>query len=187
MNRLVRVVLCVILLASCLLSLSGCKRAQTNSIVRYDGSAVDLLLENRLTLEGLVQLFMDHPEAFLLYDSPYSQHKDFPLWLFDNPDTDRWTCFSTSECDFILNCKSSLLIEYITLYEARTNTYTVLELHFDVASAPYTIYWIDADEDGFDEEKLRQTMDWLLRARANDCYIEKVLGNNWYALKWDEQ
>lgn len=138
-------------------------------------------------LEGLVQLFMEHQEAFLLYDSPYSQHKDFPIGLFDTPNTDRWTCFSISDHEFIIKCKSELFFENITLYEARTNTYAVLELHFDVASAPYIIYWMDTNEDSFDEDKLRHTMDRLLRERSSDCYIEKALGDNWYMLKSDEQ
>ncbi len=184
MNKQKRVTLCMVLLMFCLLPLSGCKKEQADSTPRYHGSAFDILSENCSTLERLVHLFMDHTEAFLLYDSPYSYHKDFPLWLFDNPNTDRWTCFSTSEREFIIKCKSDLFLENITLHEANTDTYSALELHFYVESNPYTIYWIDFPEDGFDKDKLEHTMEWLLRSHSDSSYIENALGINWYMLKW---
>ena len=185
MDKLKRVFVYIILFLLVLLTLSGCKRNQSDSVPRYPGNASDILSENHLTLERLVQLFNDHPEAFLLYDSPYSQHKDFPF--YDNPNTNRWTWFSLSERELIIKCTSELYMDNITLFGARTDTYQVLELYFKTESMPCVIYWIDIPEDGFDEDKLGCTVYWLLRSHSSDCYIEKALGNNWYMLKRDEQ
>ncbi len=185
MDKLKRVFVCIILFVFVLLSLSGCKKEQADSNPRYHGSAFDLLSENCSTLERLVQLFMDHPEAFLLYDSPYSQHKDFPLWLFDHdPNTDQWVCFSTSEREFVIKCKSELYVDNITLYEARMDTYPALRLEFNTEFMPYVIYWIDIYEDDINEDKLEHTMEWLLSPYSDSCYIENALGINWYMLKW---
>ncbi len=184
MGKLKRVFVCIILFLLVFLSLSGCKRNQSDSVPRYPGNAFDILSENHSTLEQLIQLFNDHPEAFLLYDSRYSLHKDFPL--YDNPNTNHWTCFSLSEREFVIKCKSELYMDNITLYEARMDTYPVLELDFNTEFMPCIIYWIDIYEDDISEDKLDHTIENLLGSRDDSCYIAKGIGDNWYILQREE-
>lgn len=184
MDKLKQVFVYIILLLLVLLSLSGCTVNHSDSVARYPGNAFDILSENHLTLERLAQLFNDHPEAFLLYDSQYSLHKDFPL--YDNPNTNRWTCFSLSEREFVLKCKSELYVENITLYEARMDTYPVFELDFNTEFMPCVIYWIDIQEDDINEDKLNHTIDNLLSSHDEFCYIAKGIGDNWYILQREE-
>ena len=168
-------------------SAPGFHREQPTQTPRYDGSAFDMLSENCATLEKLVQLFMDHPEAFMLPGEEYSRSKDLPLWMFHDSNTDSWPCFSNSEYEFIVKCKADLSLEHITLYEARADTYAVLELLCLSSSAPYSIYWIDIPEDDFGEDKFEHTAYMLLRPHPDNYYIVKALGNNWYMLSNDKQ
>ena len=183
MDKLKRIFVCIILFLIVFLSLTGCKRNQSDSIPRYPGNVFDILLENHLTLEQLVQLFTEHPEAFLLYDSRYSLHKDFPL--YDNH-TNYWTCFSLSEREFVIKCKSELYVDNITLYEASIDTYPVLEIDFNTEFMPCIIYWIYISEDDISEDKLEHTFDSLLSSHDDFCYIAKGIGNNWYILQREE-
>lgn len=184
MDKLKRVFVCIILFLLVFLSLTGCKRNQLDNTPRYPGNAFDILSENHLMLERLVQLFSDHLEAFLLYDSRYSLHKDFPL--YDNPNTNNWTFFSLSEREFVTKCKSELYVDNITLYEARMDTYPVLEIDFNTEFKPCIIYWIDISEDDITVDKLEHTIDNLLSSHDDFCYIAKGIGNNWYILQRKE-
>lgn len=179
----------VFLFISCLLCmvfLSGCSKRQAYiPPAEYPGSVYDILANHQSTLERYVQLLKEHPEAFVVYDSPYSRHKDIPL--DDVYGMKHLECFNASDAEFLKKCSSVMCMRSLTFHEAFVDTYPVYEFFFQTSFHPYTLYWIELDEDDADkEEKLAGTIEHLLSSHNDSCSIVKGSGTNWYILNVDE-
>ncbi len=189
MYRLKHGVVLFICCLLCIVFLSGCsKRQPVICRAEYPGSVYDILANHQSTLERYVQLLKEHPEAFVVYDSPYSSHKDIPL---DDDFGEKYLeCFNASDAEFLKKCRSVMCIRSLTFNfnEALVDTYPAYEFFFRTSFKPNTLYWIELDEDDADkEEKLAETIERLLSPHNDSCSIVKGPGTNWYILNVDEK